>query len=59
MPRHRRLLLDGYAYHVLDRGNRKHTIFHKPEDWIEHVRKSKKGDRRLEVPVPPLEHQFP
>jgi putative transposase len=33
MPRHRRLLLDGCAYHLLNRGNRRQTIFHKPSDY--------------------------
>lgn len=33
MPRQRRVMVDGAAYHVLTRGNRKQTIFHKPGDY--------------------------
>ena len=33
MPRHRRLLLDGHAYHLLNRGNRKVAIFRKDDDY--------------------------
>lgn len=33
MPRHRRLLLNGPAYHLLNRGNRRSAIFNKAEDY--------------------------
>jgi putative transposase len=33
MPRGRRLLIDGYSYHVLNRGNRRQAIFKKEADY--------------------------
>jgi putative transposase len=33
MPRHRRVTPAGYVQHVLNRGNEKATIFHKPADY--------------------------
>ena len=35
MPRIRRFLQDGLAYHVLNRGNRRSAIFHQPADYLE------------------------
>ena len=33
MPRIPRQLLSGYVYHVINRGNSKARVFHKPEDY--------------------------
>ena len=33
MPRERRRLLGGYCYHILNRGNRRQTVFHKDGDY--------------------------
>ncbi len=34
MPRQARIVEAGYIYHVLNRGNRKQTVFHKEKDYI-------------------------
>ena len=33
MPRPKRTALGGYCYHVLNRGNARHEVFHKPADY--------------------------
>jgi putative transposase len=33
MPRTARSSLDGWTYHVLNRGNARAQVFHKPEDY--------------------------
>lgn len=32
MPRSRRVVPDGYPFHVINRGNRRATVFHEPSD---------------------------
>jgi putative transposase len=51
MPRHRRLLLDGYAYHLLNRGNRKQIIFHKPADYRAFLSILVEANHRFRVPL--------
>ena len=34
MPRVHRVLEGNYCYHVLNRGNGRAVVFHKPEDYV-------------------------
>ena len=38
MPRTPRGSTEGYVYHVINRGNNKHEVFHKDQDYIEFTR---------------------
>lgn len=38
MPRPKRVALGGYCYHVLNRGNGRQEVFHKPADYTAFVR---------------------
>jgi putative transposase len=51
MPRHRRLLLDGHAYHLLNRGNRRQTIFHKPQDYRAFLGILAEAQERFRMPL--------
>lgn len=51
MPRQRRFLLDGHAYHLLNRGNRKQTIFQKPADYWAFLSILAEAATRFPVPL--------
>ena len=51
MPRGRRFLEDGYAYHVLNRGNRKQVIFKKPGDYRAFLRILLEANARFAMPL--------
>jgi hypothetical protein len=34
MPRVKRGLVDGFVYHVLNRGNGREEVFHKDQDYV-------------------------
>ena len=51
MPRHRRLLLNGCAHHLLNRGNRKQTIFHKPADYSAFLSILIEANGRFQMPI--------
>jgi putative transposase len=51
MPRHRRLLLDGCAYHVLNRGNRRQVIFRKDADYRAFLALVCEACRRFGMPL--------
>ena len=38
MPRPKRTATGGYCYHVLNRGNARHEVFHKPADYAAFIR---------------------
>ena len=51
MPRGRRYLIDGHAYHLLNRGNRKQAIFHKAEDYQAFLAILAEGSKRFDMPL--------
>jgi putative transposase len=51
MPRGRRFLVDGHAYHVLNRGNRKQVIFHKPGDYRAFLKILLEANARFAMPI--------
>jgi putative transposase len=51
MPRPKRLLVDGHAYHVLNRGNDRRVIFKKTEDYEAFFAILREAQQRLAVPT--------
>ena len=51
MPRGRRRLIDGYAYHLLNRGNRKQAIFHKADDYQAFLGILAEASQRFSMPL--------
>jgi putative transposase len=51
MPRGPRVRIDGAAYHLLTRGNRKQTIFHKSEDYQAFLAILEEAHRRFDMPL--------
>jgi putative transposase len=54
MPRTPRLLLDGYAYHVLNRGNDRRVIFKKSEDYQAFFRILAEAQQHVAMPIAAL-----
>ncbi len=52
MPRSARASVGGLCYHVLNRGNRRETVFHKPEDYDAFVKAMADACVRLPLDVP-------
>ena len=51
MPRSARASVGGLCYHVLNRGNRRETVFHKPEDYDAFVKTTVDACVRLPMSV--------
>lgn len=51
MPRNRRLLLDGHAYHVLNRGNDRRVIFKKDDDYRAFLNILAEAQQQFPMPV--------
>lgn len=51
MPRIRRCAPDGVAHHVLNRGNNRHTVFHKPGDYLAFLRFMREAQERCPMRV--------
>lgn len=51
MPRTRRLLLDGHAYHVLNRGNDRRVIFKKSGDYKAFLNILAEAQRHVQLPI--------
>jgi putative transposase len=51
MPRTARAAVGGYCYHVLNRGNRRAEVFHKPDDYAAFARllRQAAGHARMRV----------
>ena len=51
MPRTARACVAGYCYHVLNRGNARTEVFHKPEDYGAFLRAIHEASVRLPMPL--------
>jgi putative transposase len=51
MPRTARACVAGYSYHVLNRGNARSEVFHKPEDYAAFLRAIHEASVRLPMPL--------
>ena len=51
MPRQARDVASGYIYHVLNRGNRKQTVFHKEKDYNEFLELMKKAKEKFPIKI--------
>jgi len=51
MPRVARGLVDGFTYHVLNRGNAKQIVFHKEKDYAAFVSLMKEANVRLPISI--------
>ena len=51
MPRTARASVGGLCYHVMNRGNRRATVFHKNDDYRAFLRLIPRANRRLPVRV--------
>jgi len=51
MPRTARACVAGYCYHVLNRGNARSEVFHKPEDYAAFLRAIREASVRLPMPL--------
>ena len=51
MPRTARACVAGYCYHVLNRGNARAEVFHKPEDYEAFLRAIHEASVRLPMPL--------
>ena len=51
MPRTARSCVAGYCYHVLNRGNARTEVFHKPEDYDAFLRAIDEASIRLPMPL--------
>jgi putative transposase len=51
MPRTARACMAGYCYHVLNRGNARSEVFHKPEDYAAFLRAIHAASVRLPMPL--------
>jgi putative transposase len=51
MPRTARCIIADHCYHVLNRGNRRATLFHEPADYEQFLLLVRKAQERLELPV--------
>ena len=51
MPRNRRRLVDGFTYHVLDRGNGKKRVFHQDQDFVSFIKLMKEAKKRFPVDI--------
>ena len=49
MPRAARDALGGYCYHVLNRGNGRRTVFHKPGDFDAFVQLLREAGERIDI----------
>src|SRR5688572_26563915 len=49
MPRPKRVAPGGYCYHVLNRGNARQEVFHKPGDYAAFVRLFDEAQRRCRM----------
>ena len=51
MPRQARDVAAGYIYHVLNRGNRKQTVFHKEKDYVVFIELMKKAKEKFPIKI--------
>ena len=51
MPRQARDVAAGYIYHVLNRGNRKQSVFHKEKDYIVFLDLMKKAKEKIPIKI--------
>ena len=51
MPRASRHLVDGFIYHVLNRGNGKQRIFHKDQDYVSFIILMKEAKKRYPIDI--------
>jgi putative transposase len=51
MPRTARAIVANYCYHVINRGNRKATVFHEPADYRQFLGLMAQAQRRSPVPM--------
>jgi len=51
MPRQARDVAAGYIYHVLNRGNRKQTVFHSQKDYIDFFEFMKKAKEKFPIKI--------
>ncbi len=51
MPRQARNVAAGYIYHVLNRGNRKQTVFHREKDYLTFLELMKKAKEKFPIKI--------
>ena len=54
MPRTARAIVANYCYHVINRGNRKATVFHEPADYEQFLALIARAQMRLHLPIQAL-----